>query len=84
MNLQGSLCAFNAGEMVISKIYAGERKIKQTRVKKRKEDQEKERGRVERDTLTTVLGFPQLFLRVYLDCLVVCSLKHVPELKTLT
>lgn len=37
----------------------------------------------QRDTVTAVAGFPQFAFRVYLDCLVVCSLKHVPELKRL-
>lgn len=47
------------------------------------EREERDSKSRQRETLTTVVGFPQLSLRVYPDCLVVCSLKHVPELKRL-
>lgn len=52
---------------------------------KGKESREnKRRMKKERERLTAVAGFPKLPVGVYSDCLVVCSLKHVPELKRLT
>lgn len=59
---------------------------KENRVSSKTGREGDKRGResLQRETLTTVVGFPHLSLRVYPDCLSVCSLKPVPELKRLT